>query len=263
MSWVVDGVDMEATVGLVLTRIPDLYDAASADYPVAHVPGRTGAVHLSKLGGGQHRERRINLYGAIAIAKSAATPHMDVINALHTLKRRILRRQVEMYSTSDPSIAWDVIVEVPRVPFIEPHETQRMTEVQWTFLLVDPAAHDAAATVVDFTSGPTSCPLGSLPSAPQIDLTGPFSNPIINYLDVSSGLIHSLECTVTGGAGELLTIECEAGRISLNGIVDNDILTGGDFIFLDPVDTAVGTHPQLSLTGSAASALATYRRKWG
>lgn len=261
MSALIDGLDT-TTIGFVTSDWPNIRSAMEFDYPVTRISGRDGAVHLSRIGQGQGRDRFIDWIGY-----GRAVDHATLLTNLAELKWRCMRREVEIGLSTDPGWAWTAVLVRGPIPPMAPAETQKFTHLTWTFQLLDAVAHATSNTVIDFTAGATACPTDNIPSFPFIEIVGPVTNPEIILTSGSGAEIVRLSLIVTVGAGETLEIDCNNIQLSIDGVVDNDIAITGDFPWLDPLHYSTSspssTPPSLAVTGSPASAIATYVKKRG
>jgi hypothetical protein len=261
MSVWIDGVDT-STLGVLTSDIPELRDGPDVDHPTMVIPGRAGAVHISKDGEGQEGERRINWIAALARAD-----HHTVLERLDELKWRILRREVEIRIVDRFDRFILGRIEAPRGGTIPPAFTQRMIYVRWTFRCADPQFYEVDETTVDINAGPADCPVGTGDIAPTIDVIGPIENPEFIHRNASGDEVGRLKLIVSAGAGEHLQIDNDTPMITLDAVEIPATLVGTtDFLLLRHIYAGglSGPHQTTELlpSGTAASAKITYRKPW-
>jgi hypothetical protein len=247
----IDGVDL-STLGLITADVPELRDGVERDYPLGKVPGR-GAVHLSRRG--QPRERRITVVGAIA-----AADHATVLTAMDSLKRRVGAREVQIVVADALTRYFTGRPESIRLPTIAPTLSQRMVHVRWTWVCTDPLAYDTTPQSVAFGAA-TQMPLGSAPSRPVLTLSVPAGDVAVIYRDSGGTERGRIELVDVSGAE--LVIDCDDQVITFDDESGAELLSGGDFLELDPLDGAEGgPYPTLEVVGTVTAAVAVYRRAW-
>lgn len=254
---IVDGFDTSEEGLIVRSGIQGWRGTPQASYPSTTVPGRMGAVRLSREP--QYEPRQLTIPASVEGA-TMAEMHAN----LRSLERRLWpgpERTIRLVDDETVEFrARTLQIDGQGVP---PDLTQPLTQVAISLLALDPRLLAVSDTVVNFTSSLTETELGSGPSFPVIRIDGAATDPVLTYADHTGATVKTLGLTISLGASDWVEIDMMERTIVDDGGTDRaDALTSGGFFKLDPSHgTADGdSDPQLSV--SDGSGTATYRKAY-
>lgn len=268
MNLTANGVDLEATVGLVVEDTAGLYDGVTRDFPTAVLPGAPFLAHLTDAGVLQ--PRTITVTGTL-VGANAAT-----YEAYRNALLWYLAGPLELVFSGRTTRLYRAVLPSAAIRRIRPVFTSRGAQITLQFLCADPRAIATTDTVVDFTAGPTELPLGTA----EIDLVTDIvagGVAITDDLELTLAAADTTPLATLGlaateisplnvPAGETLRIDHRRQTVQLvgSGIYHPEwVVDATDFLkpALRPGDNPAGPYPTLQLAPAlvAASAVATYR----
>ena len=257
-AWVND-VDFEL-LGVRIQSVTNARSLVAREWPLRPLPGR-GQVRLTDTP--TPGARRLLLKGSQAAENLAALEDLRQ-QLVWYIKRR--DTVVRLADKSGAFLRCEVVgADIPPIgPWAR--DQQPAHEVEIELIAEDPAWYATAETVVNFSGGPTQCPIGNTASWPRIVVTGPIENPVVTQRAADGSLRRTMALNVELAAGESITVDCEAGTVVDHAGASRMSVPGDGLwvISLDPAD-AGGPHgpwPTLSIApvpSGGASAVAYYR----
>lgn len=144
-----------------------------------------------------------------------------------------------------------------------------------TFTAVDPTRYDVERRVYGLSTARTSCPVGTVPSAPVVFLYGgspSVVDPVVILRNYSGEETHRMTLTGTLATNDALAIDCArqvisryvAGVLQTGANSGNAWFTSGAFPLLAPEDAVdgVGVTVELSATSGTPTGSIVYARGW-
>lgn len=153
-----------------------------------------------------------------------------------------------------------------------PSALNGLVSVTLTFSVKDGCAFRVTPDGLGLSTARTSCPIGTVVSAPVITIHGGgavFTNPTITVRNAAGDSVQTMGMTFSGGADDALIIDSARARISKSAsgtITDGaSYWTSGDFCLLRPCDGWVESeaYPSIELssaTGTAQGSVVYVRR---
>lgn len=233
--------------GFVLSEPPGWLDAPPAQTPSATILQRGPIV----VGGQTVQARRVTLRGYVR-GNSAA----DARTKLDSLKLALSYPPVQVVFDDSASRYHSLHLENLTAPPL-PQGAFLAIDLRVEALLVaySPYAIDVDATTV---AGVAALPLGTGPVRPVVTLNGA-TNPVTHSLrDKDNNVVGSM---VIAAAGTVV-VDHDAKTITVDGVLDLNALTSGDFFVIDPADPKFqGAGPSITSSGATSHSV-TYRRTW-
>jgi hypothetical protein len=142
------------------------------------------------------------------------------------------------------------------------------------FGAVDPARWEVQPLTYGLTAARTACPVGTDTSAPELEVWGACTNPVVILRSYTGLEVGRLTFTATLASTDALVIDCAAQTVARwnSGVLQTGtsaglyLLTSGRFPILSPEDAnPLGTAwPTLELTAASGTptGLVTYFRRW-
>lgn len=254
---IVDGFDTSTEGLIVRSGLQRLRGTPEASYPSTTVPGRMGAVRLSR--DPEYGPRQLTIPGTVEGATMA-----EMHTNLRSLERRLWpgpERVIRL--VDDETVEFHAHTRLIDGQGVPPDLVQPVTQVAISLLALDPRLLAASDTVITFTSTLTETPLGSGPSFPVIRIDGAATDPVLTYADHTGTTVKTLGLTISLGASDWVEIDMmERTIVDDGGTPRPDALTSGGFFALDPAHgTADGaSDPQLSVDDGSGTA--TYRKAY-
>lgn len=247
----VDGFALSA-LGVVVEDAQGRRDGADERVPTATVPGY-GEVELTDEP--TPSPRRITV-----IATQSAPTVGELQVQLRALKARLRPgRLVAVGFSDDPDLVYFGRCESISAPSIAPAFVQRAHRLRIVIICPDPQGYDASETTVAVGGAPTPLPLGTGMHRPVVMITGPATDPVLEYR-AGGVVVGRMGLGVSLGSGESLVVD--SGRVTIrreDGTSAAEALASGDFLRFE------GRHGAATLarvSGSAAGVAVTYRRAY-
>lgn len=247
-----------ARLGYVVESIPELDGGASMRYAVASPPGAAGNLLLSPLP--QMGSRVLTVKGYLRASTAAG-----LLAAYDELQDRLQAGDAEFRVINRPGRFMVVRYRDRSVTPLDPQFLSTAHRCDFVLEAVDPLWYDRDPVPVSAPAGAVArCPIGTAPVWPMIHIMGAGSNPVLTLKNAAGDTVGSMTLTITLAAGDYLVIDCGAGTITkyVNGVASDGLalLTAGDFPVISPEhgDVVTGALPTLSI--SAGSFVAFYRR---
>lgn len=252
MSFTIDGYDLTA-LGVVLEKAPAWRDLPTYRRQTVPLPGRIGELDLSP--NARPGPRMVELVGTQSAANAPA-----LLVALDSLKRRLNREVSEFILPDRPDRTFVGKLDALRVEGLAPDFAQRAHRLQISIRCDDPRLYSTDKTVVNIGAVAAETEIGTAPVGPVIRLNNP-NDPVLTYRTSAGTVRTTMALTVSGVSW--IEIDCERMTIVDSDTTDRpEVLTGGDFITLDPADGSVDGADGPTLAVSGATGTATYRKAW-
>jgi hypothetical protein len=237
----IGGVDV-TTYGVIVSDLPNNWDAPAISYPEVQIPGRRGTVRTSAKR--QYAPTDYVVKGnLIGTSPSDFESKRDALH-LATLGDAVLiggNQTARQRTGSVSSIQY---------PQLYPSAAQ--APILITVHCEDPIAYATSATTVTGSSGSDlACAVGSEDSYPVVTATSPTSPLVITYKNHAGTTIATATITFPGSPATIV-VDMLLQRVTAAGVRHDEYLTAGDFFALSPVD-AVGGSPTVRISSGSAS----------
>lgn len=266
MTLTINGTDPRTLCGLVIAEVTGWADDAVERYPTIAVPGRPGVVRTSLLS--ETAARRMVVTGTIIGAgASAATRIADARTKLDLLRAILAPASLAIIFADLPSRSITADCEGVTVTAPPAMMVADKLPVQFTLVAHDPYFYDTATTTQTVSAGALA--LGTAPVRPLVTVTFTGSVAAWNWTLYRCALMGStslgpMSFANAFVAGNVLVIDNALRTVSLNGVARLDLISGGDFIALDPATMAVfasSSWPFMDWSGSSTVSIA-YKKAW-
>ncbi len=242
-----NGVDV-STYGLTIKDLPDHWDSPVRSIDEVAIPGQDGTTATSTEFTLEPRDFKIE--GVLSAASASAFE-----DAIDTLKLALWSSSLTMIGGNRDTRYRTGVFAGMRTSL---YSLMQDATVEITVRCRNPVAFSTSATTVTGSANTDiACALGTYRSRPVITLTTS-TNPSVTYKNSTGTAIHALSIT---GSGTII-IDCNLRTVTINGVPDDDALTGGDFFALDPQNGVYATSSWPTIRSSSGSVSATYTKAY-
>lgn len=267
MTWTINGVDPKATYGLAVSDIAGWQDAVQESYPTVKVPGTPGMVRTSLTAEVQARRLTASGY-VVGVGSTLALRATDARTKMDGLRALLMSGPLTIIMADRTAQFLTAYAEQVTVNAVAASMITDKLPVKISLVANDPYFYDNVTSSIVGISGTTgtAIPLGTAPSRAVMTATVSVAtvNPSYTLLNSAGVTIGGLVFAFTMQTTDSLVVDHAARTVTLNGILRNDLIAGGDFFSFDAAkqgDYASAAWPKL-VRGTNMSVTVAYRKAW-